>query len=533
MNARSVCGKWEGKSGRRRRRGVESGSANRRSITALTPTPRPTRSKFFWIALLYFSEGFPLGVFYEIFPVYFRQQGVDLRSIGVLSLLGLAWTLKFLWAPAIDHYRHHRLWMACADIAMGAVMLAFAASAGFGPWVWALIGLFTVFSATNDIAIDGYSIEILDRGELGLANGIRIGFYRVGMLASGLVLILSDWITWPGAFASGAAILGFAACACLAAPREPKRERIEQNSLASELRGLAGRPRALALVLGFALGALWLAERAAGWSNTLPAFWWIALGIAAAALLLSVAAAPARAPRAADPVLRGPMFGALFSLLGRQGIVAVLGFVLIFKLGDASMGFMVKPFWVDAGFSATEIGLVSVNIGLGLSIAGGLTGGWYTDRAGLFRALWVLGLWQALSNIGYALAASVIPYGAAAAVTLEPWHRAVMYGASAAESFTGGLGTAAFLAFLMAIVDKRRSAAEYALLSSVFALSRSVAGWAGGFGAEAMGYGPYFLVTFFLSFPALLLLPWVRRMIDEAQAAAGHASEVEAKRESV
>lgn len=520
----------------RLRRGVESSSTDRRSITALTPTPRLTRSKFFWIALLYFSEGFPLGVFYEIFPVYFRQQGVDLRSIGVLSLLGLAWTLKFLWAPAIDHYRHHRLWMACADIAMGTVMLAFAVSAGFGPWVWALIGVFTVLSATNDVAIDGYSIEILDRDELGLANGIRIGFYRVGMLASGLVLILSDWITWTGAFVSGAAILCFTALACLAAPREPARERIEQSSLARELRGLIGRPRAFALALGFMLGALALADRAAGWSKSLPAFWWTVAGIAAAALLVSVAAAPAHRASGTPPVagnaLRGPMFGALFSILDRPGIVPVLVFILIFKLGDASMGFMIKPFWVDAGFSATEIGLVSVNIGLGLSIAGGLTGGWYADRAGIFRALWVLGLWQALSNVGYALAATLIPYGADAAATLEPWHRAVMYGASAAESFTGGLGTAAFLAFLMAIVDKRRSAAEYALLSSVFALSRSVAGWAGGIGADALGYGPYFLVTFFLSFPAFLLLPWVRRSLEDAQAAAVDASKVEAGRES-
>ena len=93
------------------------------------------------------------------------------------------------------------------------------------------------------------------------------------------------------------------------------------------------------------------------------------------------------------------------------------------------------------------------------------------------------------------------------------WHRAVLYAASAAESFTGGLGTAAFLAFLMAIVDKRHSATEYALLSSVFALSRSVAGWASGFGAQAMGYAPYFLLTFFLSFPAYLLLPWAKKML--------------------
>ncbi|HKC42407.1 MAG TPA: MFS transporter, partial [Burkholderiales bacterium] len=158
----------------------------------------------------------------------------------------------------------------------------------------------------------------------------------------------------------------------------------------------------------------------------------------------------------------------------------------------------------------------SVNIGLGLSIAGGLAGGWYTDRVGIFKGLWVLGLFQAISNLGYAVAAALIPQGAGA--TPELWHRAVLYSASAAESFTGGLGTAAFLAFLMAIVDKRHSATEYALLSSIFALSRSLAGWASGFGAEAMGYASYFLLTFFLAFPAYLLLPWPKRMLAWADA---------------
>ena len=207
-------------------------------------------------------------------------------------------------------------------------------------------------------------------------------------------------------------------------------------------------------------------------------------------------------------------------LRDRRSLVVLL-FVLIFKLGDASMGFMVKPFWVDSGFTLTEIGLVSVNLGLGLSIAGGLVGGWYADRAGLYRALWVLGLYQALSNLGYAAVAMIMPAHGAEVLW---WHRAALYAASATESFTGGLGTAAFLAFLMAIVDKRHSAAEYALLSSVFALSRSVAGWGSGFGAQQMGYAPYFLLTFLLSFPAYALLPWVRRELaaaDDDSRAAG------------
>src|SRR5215218_7717657 len=92
---------------------------------AAAPLPA-YRRKLFWVALLYFSEGLPLGVFFDIFPVYFRQQGVDLASIGLLSLLGLAWTLKFLWAPLIDWARRHRGWIAAANLGMAGVMAAFA-----------------------------------------------------------------------------------------------------------------------------------------------------------------------------------------------------------------------------------------------------------------------------------------------------------------------------------------------------------------------------------------------------------------------
>jgi len=481
------------------------------------------KSKLYWVAVLYFAEGFPLGIFYEIFPVWFRQQGVELKDIGVLSLLGLAWTLKFLWAPAVDHYRHHRWWMATADLLMGAVMLAFAASAGLGPGVWVAIAAFTVLSATNDIAIDGYTIELLEPRELGLANGVRIGFYRVGMLASGVVLILSDFIAWQGAFVCAAVALAVCAAACLAAPREKDQPRPATATLAAELAGLAARPAHLAIVIGFALASLWLVDRAARWSHTVAVgengvrlFWPIAIAIALVVFAVVTAATRGRRASAPSAAATGPMFGALLELAQRPGIVPVLAFILTFKLGDAAMGFMVKPFWVDTGFSATEIGLVSVNIGLVLSIAGGLAGGWYADRAGIFRALWVLGLAQAASNLLYALAAGMIP-AAATSHVLTADDRMLMYAASALESFTGGLGTAAFLAFLMAIVDPRRAATEYALLSSVFALSRSVAGWAGGFGAQEMGYAPYFLLTFFLAFPAYVFLPWVRSVLARGQ----------------
>ncbi|WKB51147.1 MFS transporter [Eleftheria terrae] len=521
------------------------------------------RRKLFWVALLYFSEGLPLGIFYDIFPVYFRQQGVELGQIGLLSLLGLAWTVKFLWAPAIDWTRRHRWWIAAANLGMALVMWLFAGALGFGPWVWVAIGIFTMLSATNDIATDGYTIELLDKREYGLANGLRIGFYRVGMLAAGVVLMVSGWSGWSGAFLLGGAVFVLNALAVLAAPREAVRERPPAGGAARELAMLREQPLwllALALVV---LGLLWpallvLVEKMVlmsggarpEFSGWMKAFAPVCLMFAGAGLLVHAA----QGPRAAA-MRQGPVFGAWVELLARPGMLAMLLFILLFKLGDAAMGFMVKPFWVDAGFSNQQIGLVSVMFGLALSIAGGLLGGWYVDRAGIFKGLWVLGLWQAVSNLAYALAAWQVDRMAAQGLgpsasmsgQFSAWWQAAsaagagewlsqgqallglagrslaavngvdlsVYGASALESFTGGLGTGAFLAFLMALTHRARATTEYAILSSIFAFSRAVAGWAGGVGAQEMGFAAYFFLTFWLSFPAYLLLPQVRRMLEQ------------------
>ena len=152
---------------------------------------RDVRVRLFWIAVLYVAEGLPFGLFSDVFPVAFRENHAPLSEIGVISLLGLPWTLKFLWAPAIDHFRHHRLWMLGADLFMALALGHLAWDRGIGPAALVTIGVFTLLSSTNDIAIDGYSLELLEVGEMGIGNGLRIGFYRAGMLAAGLVLIAS------------------------------------------------------------------------------------------------------------------------------------------------------------------------------------------------------------------------------------------------------------------------------------------------------------------------------------------------------
>jgi PAT family beta-lactamase induction signal transducer AmpG len=522
--------------------------------SAATTRPPTTSRLMFWVALLYFSEGLPLGLFYDLFPVHLRQAGVGPAEIGLLSLLGLAWTVKFLWAPLVDALRGHRFWIAGANLGMAAVLSALAmrpeALGGGESWPWVLLAAFTVLSATNDIATDGYTIEQLSRGQYGVANGIRIGFYRVGMLTAGGMLVVAGWTgtagapNWQAAYAMAAVLLLVNGSLALLAPAPAPRPVVVkaaetgESAWAAEWRRLRAQPLWL-LALGLVIaGLLWPvlgplakamqpddAAAAVAQVNPLLAWvtanagtWWFKGAVPVGLMLLgsSLMVVAARDPRAAA-MADGPVFGGWVSLLGRSGMVPVLVFILLFKLGDAAMGFMVKPFWVDAGFTPAQIGLVSVNVGLGLSIAGGLVGGWYVDRAGIFKGLWVLGLTQALSNLGYALAAWWVPHGMPGA-PIELQYQAAVYAASALESFTGGLGTGAFLAFLMAITDKQRATTEYAILSSIFAFSRAVAGWAGGLGVEQMGYAMFFLLTFGLSFPAYLLLPQVRRMLSRDEA---------------
>jgi PAT family beta-lactamase induction signal transducer AmpG len=389
------------------------------------------RRKLLWVVILYFAEGFPFGIVVDNLPVYFRVHGMSRESIGLMSLLGLPWTLKVLWAPLVDRFGHTRRWIAAALAAMCAVVGVLPGFDANAPTetLWVLLLVLTVASATQDIAIDAYTIGLVDRGEEGVANGIRVSAYRAGLIVAGGGLVaIADYAGWPAVFAVAAGVLGM-------------------------LGAIASRAPTIAVETG-------------------PRPQWM------------------------------PTFRAW---LTRPGSLAVFFFVLTYKLGDASMGPMVKPFWVDRGLSVAEIGLISTTLGVALSVAGALCGGVFTSRVGIFRSLWMLGLAQAFSNLGYA--------GAAASGA----GRVGIYAASALESFTGGLGTAAFLAFLMRACDRGQAATQYALLSALFGLTRSLAGAVSGFGAARLGYASYFAFTFFLSFPAYLLLPWVYAWSGEGQ----------------
>lgn len=416
------------------------------------------RRKLWWVAILYFAEGMPFGIVKEVLPVYFRVHDVDLTQIGLASLLGLPWTLKVFWSPLVDRYGQRRDWIGACLFALSGLT---AAIPHFEPGaialgLWLVLICLTCASATQDIAVDAYTIGLADDGEEGDINGVRVSAYRVALIAAGGgLLLLRGWLGWSGIFWCAAAIFAALALATRMMPVAPLERRAQAEGSLAGLRRWVDRPGAWALFL----------------------------------------------------------------------------FVLIYKLGDAAMAPMVKPFWVDRGLAVEEIGLVSTSIGIGATIVGALIGGRLTDRWGLFRGLLVLGVLQAVSNLGYAAVAwsdpappttAVHSLASAGAALLEP-ARLSIYAASLVESFTGGLGTAAFLAFLMHVCEKRHAAVQYAVLSAIFALSRDVAGATSGWATTRLGYDAYFAMTFLFAFPGLALLPLLRPWIrtrDDGDAAA-------------
>ncbi len=393
--------------------------------------PSTSRRKLGIVAFLYFLEGAPPAILWEILPVYFRVSGASLAAIGGLRLLELPYSLKFLWSPLVHRYGDRRAWMkGCLTVAAAAIaLLPFVEVAHPGWIVFGLVFLLAAASATQDVAIDSYTVGLVDPAEQGAANGVRASAYRVALvLVGGALLMLTSLIGWTGLF------------------------------------------------------------------------------LAAAAVLVGLGMLTPRVPRLdLPPETRRAWKAGFLSWVWTWRAVPLILFVLSYKLGEFAIGPMIKPFWVDQGRSLFEIGLVPTSIGIGLSVAGSLAGGGFIARFGIFHGVWVLGLLQAISNLGYALVA----WGNLGTIGL--------YGASVFESFTGGLGTAAFLALLMNVCQKEHATVQYAFLSSLFALTGRLAGAVSGFGAERLGYGNYFALTFFLGLPALALLPWVRPWIREGR----------------
>ena len=217
------------------------------------------RRKLLIVALVYVIEGFPMGIYADVWPVYFRRQGVTLAEIGLLSGLSIAWSAKVLWSPLVDRFGERQHWIAGSLVAMAAALAVIASvpATEITPLLWMALTLYCLASATQDIAIDAYTIGLVDRGEEGPTNSIRVAAYRVGLIAAGGgLLFLPRWIGWPGTFGIAIALSIAMALSLAWTPRVPIPPE-SRSETRQALRRWLGRPavwQVVAFVMLYRIG---------------------------------------------------------------------------------------------------------------------------------------------------------------------------------------------------------------------------------------------------------------------------------------
>jgi PAT family beta-lactamase induction signal transducer AmpG len=498
------------------------------------------------VVLLGFASGLPLALTGQAMQAWLSMEGLDVATIGFLSLVGLPYTFKFLWAPLMDRFDlpwlgRRRGWLVLTQLLLaGALFLMAGTSPKGATQVFALMAVAVAFiSASQDVVIDAYRTDLLPAAERGIGASLNIAGYRGAMILSGgIALIWTDaqqgggW-TWPEVYRFMAWLM--VATAVLSAtvlPRlkvTPAPQSVPRNDLIGFVAVVA------AVALGYLLtdGAVVPAVRAAMaplWSgSSLPVALqgrWADLVSLLAGIAITVPLAAFAARRARfDTLLSG-----LASYFAQRGAVAFLVLIVLYKLGDAFAGSLLTPFLLKAmAYSPAEVGVVNKVLGLWLTIGGALLGGALMLKLGLWRSLLLFGVLQLASNLAFwwlavgakgTLGALTIPAFDWVFVQLSaptPVDGALLV-AVTAENLSGGMGTAAFVAFLMSLTNQRFTATQFALLSAFASIGRVWVGPLAGVLAESIGWPTFFIVSTIAAAPALVLLWWLRASVQALEA---------------
>jgi PAT family beta-lactamase induction signal transducer AmpG len=530
-----------------------------RAVAAVPAAAAPTSRRAAWhralvVTLLGFASGLPLALTGQAMQAWLSMEGLDVATIGFLSLVGLPYTFKFLWAPLMDRFDlpwlgRRRGWLVITQLMLA---VALAVMSGMSPTgatqAFALAAVAVAFiSASQDVVIDAYRTDLLPAHERGFGASLNIAGYRLAMILSGgVALIWTDtqqgggW-SWPEVYRFMAGLM--VAAAVLSAtvlPRltvAPAPQSVPRNDLigfaaviAAVALGYLLTDRIVAPAAHAALAPLWQ-------GSTLPAALqgrWadlVAL-LAGIAITLPLAAFAARRARF-ETLLSG-----LASYFALPGAVAFLVLIVLYKLGDAFAGSLMTPFLLKAmAYTPAEVGVVNKVLGLWLTIAGALAGGALMFKLGLWRSLMLFGVLQMASNLAFwwlavggkgTLGALVLPafdWWVVKLAAPTPVDGALL-AAVAFENLSGGMGTAAFVALLMGLTNQRFTATQFALLSAFASIGRVWVGPLAGVLAESIGWPDFFVVSTVAALPALALLWWLRasvRALDGNQPAAARS----------
>jgi PAT family beta-lactamase induction signal transducer AmpG len=494
------------------------------------------------VAVLGFASGLPLALTGQAMQAWLGADGVDIATIGFLSLVGLPYTFKFLWAPLMDRFEppwlgRRRGWLALTQLALAGALVWMAATppaASLGAFAL-LAGLVAWLSASQDVVVDAYRADLLPAAERGLGSSLTVLGYRLGMILSGGIAFIwvdphqgSGW-SWPDVYRLMAVFMvGAAVFSVLFAPRLTRAAR--PTSVArNDLLGFVAV--AMAVVIGFVVTRFGLSPLARTLVVPLFAGGSVAAGLQErwADLLALVAGIAFTVPLVAWAARRArfeTFLGSLSNYFAKPGAAAFLAFIVLYKLPDAFAGSLLTPFLLQSmQYSTAEVGVVNKVIGLWLTIGGALLAGAVMMRLGLWRSLFVFGVLQMLGNLGFwwlslhgrgALPGLVIPpfdWGFVKLAAATPIDGGLLM-AIASENITSGMGTAAFVAFLMSLCNQRYSATQFAMLSAFATVGRVWVGPLAGVLALSIGWPTFFIVSTVVALPALALLLVLRGPID-------------------
>ncbi len=386
--------------------------------------------------LMGFASGMPLLLTGSVLQAWLKDGGVDLAHIGLFALAGLPYTLKFLWSPLFDRYTP-----AFLGRRRGWLMLIQVALAG---------SLFVL----------GSMQPTADRLWLVMLVGLVVAFFSASQ-----DIVVDAY----------------------------RRESLGESEL--------GLGSAL-YVNGYRVGML-----LAGGGGLILADWWsfdsmyrFMAGCMLACVALTLLAPEPLPPEGRPRNMREAVLLPFQDYFSRQGAWLILAFILLYKLGDTMASAMTVPFYLDLGYSKTEIGTVVKLFGFWATLAGGTLGGIWILRVGMNQALWLFGIGQMLSTAGFV----ILSYG--------PLNTGVLASVVAIENLTGGMGTAAFVGFMAALTDRRFTATQYALLTSLMGVPRVLLAAPTGWFAQLLGWPGFFLLCVVLAIPGLMMLSAVTRL---------------------
>lgn len=481
--------------------------------------PKPALPQV-WTFTTYFCEGLPYSIIRTVSTVFFRDNGVSLEGIGLTSLFGLPWALKFFWAPHLDRYGTKRDWLLIMQMLLAMLLLIAAALAPL-PQAIPLIGMtFLVGSflaATHDIATDGYYLETLDTPGQARFVGYRVMAYRIAMMAgTGIIATIGTTFGWPLAFGGSAIILALFSAYHLRYLPPSEAARLPLTLLLPSPK--AGRLFRFSIAAALAMVALRLLGQTITKQDLLPyRKFLLSIDLAAliSILLFTTLIVVGLQRKNIKKWLRhkGNAFfsEAFFSFMDREKIGPILAFILLIRTGEYLLSSMVAPFMVDLGIKQ-HYGWISGGVGLPFSIIGAMLGGWLIAKYSLKRMIWPLLLAQNLTNLAYMFLAlnlnSLVLLNTGNPIPIPiGWHNLLaVVCVHAFDQFAGGLGTAVLMVFLMRLCQPKFKAAHYAIGTGLMSFSGLYAGVLSGFLAAWVGYGYFFGISFLLSVPGMGLI---------------------------